>query len=375
MNAVPVNPLGQVARSEAQRLFGAFQSWGAAPVDAAILQPAGTLLDLYGEDIRARAYVTQDPVQGEMMLRPDFTVPVVQAHMAGGAEPARYCYMGEVFRKQEGGDGARASEYLQVGYEVFDRDQPLRADAEVFALFARLLAGKGVKPSTGDIGILRAAVAGLPTSDVRKAALLRHLWRPRRFRALLERYAGRAPLPTGRSALLDRLAKGAPIESTAPHIGLRSRAEIDARLARLAEDAKTPAIPTALVDGVEALLNVADTAPRALAQMRIHAATMPWIAPSLDLFEQRLTVLSAHGIDVDTLEFEASYGRTTLEYYDGFVFGFAAEGRDDLPVVASGGRYDALTAVLGADTGDGRSIPAVGGVIRPALLAELEVGA
>ena len=195
MTGTPIQPQGQGARAEAQRLFGAFQIWGAVPVDAAILQPAGTLLDLYGEDIRARAYVTQDPVRGELMLRPDFTVPVVQAHMAGGAEPARYCYMGEVFRKQEGGAGARASEYLQVGYEVFDRDNPLRADAEVFALFARLLAGRGLKPSTGDIGILRAAVAGLPTSDLRKAALRRHLWRPARFRALLERYAGRAQAP------------------------------------------------------------------------------------------------------------------------------------------------------------------------------------
>jgi len=39
--------------------------------------------------------------------------------------------------------------------------------------------------------------------------------------------------------------------------------------------------------------------------------------------------------------------------------------------VASGGRYDALTAVLG----QGRSIPAVGGVIRPGLLADLGAGA
>lgn len=370
MSVLAVSVAGQRARAEGQRLFGAFQSWGAVPVETAVLQPAETLLDLYGEDIRARAYVTQDPGLGEMMLRPDFTVPVVQAHMAEGAEPARYCYLGEVFRKQEGIGGARASEYLQVGYEVFDRDQPLRADAEVFALFSRLLAGRGLRASTGDAGILRAAVAGLPTSDTRKAALMRHLWRPARFRALLERFAGRAPLPRGRADLLARLAMGEPVLSAAPHIGLRSRAETELRLARLAEDAATPPVPAALVDGLEALIAVADCAPRALEQMRARAVEMPWIAPSLDLFEQRLTVLAAHGVDVETLDFEASYGRTTMEYYDGFVFGFSAETRD-LPPVASGGRYDALTAVLG----QGRSIPAVGGVIRPALLVELGGGA
>jgi ATP phosphoribosyltransferase regulatory subunit len=358
------------ARREGQRLLGAFQAWGAAPVEADVLQPADTLLDLYGEDIRARAYVTQDPLQGEMMLRPDFTVPVVQAHMAGGAEPARYCYMGEVFRKQESG-AARASEYLQVGYEVFDRDQPLRADAEVFALFSRMLAGRGLRAATGDIGILSAAVRGLPTSDTRKAALMRHLWRPGRFRALLERYAGRAPLPKGRAELLARLAAGEAVEGSAPQIGLRSRAEIEARMSRLAEDARTPDLSAVAVDGLEALMGVADKAPAALARMRALAADMPWIATALDTFEQRLAVLDAHFVDVEALDFEASYGRTSLEYYDGFVFGFYAEGRPDLPPVASGGRYDALTAVLGAEQNGGRSIPAVGGVIRPALLVEL----
>jgi ATP phosphoribosyltransferase regulatory subunit len=76
-------------------------------VETDLLQPAETLLDLYGEDIRARAYVTHDPDRGEMMLRPDFTVPVVQMHMAGGADPARYTYMGEVFRTQRAARAAR----------------------------------------------------------------------------------------------------------------------------------------------------------------------------------------------------------------------------------------------------------------------------
>ena len=66
-------------RAEAEALFAAFRAAGAVPVEADILLPAETLLDLYGEDIRARAYVTSDPLRGEMLLRPDFTVPVVQA--------------------------------------------------------------------------------------------------------------------------------------------------------------------------------------------------------------------------------------------------------------------------------------------------------
>ena len=360
-------------RTEAAALFAAFRAAGAAPVEADVLQPAGTLLDLYGEDIRARAYVTQDPLRGEMVLRPDFTVPVVQAHMEGGAEPARYCYMGEVFRKQDH-LGPRANEYLQVGFEVFDRDAP-KADAEVFALFSHLLAPLGLKALTGDIGILLAAIEGLTTTPRRKAALRRHVWRPRRFRALLDRFAGRAPMPEPRARLLDHLKTDSPaalMEAAGPQIGLRSGEDIADRARALIEDAETPAIAAPEAALLYDLLGLAAPSDAALAHLRGIQPLMPAIAPAVDRFEARLAALRRHGIDTATLPFEASHGRTTLEYYDGFVFTFHRDGSGAIdgsaPPIASGGRYDALTAILG----QGRSIPAVGGIVRPALVAALK---
>ena len=356
-------------RAEAERLHAALLHAGAAPVEADILLPADILLDLYGEDIRARAYITADPLNGEMMLRPDFTVPVVQAHMKGGADPARYAYMGEVFRRQEHLDG-RAREYMQVGYEVFDRAAP-QADAEVFALFSTLLADLNLRPATGDIGILMAAVRGLSTTDRRKAALQRHIWRPRRFRALLDRFAGRAPMPPAREDLLKRLAADTPqalITAAGPLVGLRSAEDIAARAEALLEDARAPAIAAPEAALLYDLLSLEAPSCAALSHLRGIAPMLPAITPAVDRFEARLGALAANGIDVDTLPFEASHGRTTLEYYDGFVF--SLHGPDDLPPIASGGRYDALTAVLGA----GRSIPAVGGIIRPGLVARLRGG-
>ena len=345
-------------------LLAQMQTAGAQPVAADILQPAETLLDLYGEDIRARAYVTHDPALGEMMLRPDFTVPVVQAHMREGAEPARYCYAGPVFRKQS---SARAREYLQVGYELFARNDPARADAEVFALFARLLAAHDLRPVTGDIGILKAAVAGLDTTERRKAALMRHIWRPARFRALLDRMGGQGALAGPRAELVARLRSVPVAELVAqagPVIGLRSKDEIAARVQTLLEDAQTPPLPADQIAALERLLALSGPARDVLAELRAEG----WdaLTPALDRLEARLGALDAAGIDTHSLPFEASFGRTTMEYYDGFVFGFVSA-RADLPPVATGGRYDALTALLG----QGRRIPAVGGVIRPETLIAL----
>lgn len=356
-------------RLEAETLFAAFLATGAQAVDADILLPAETLLDLYGEDIRARAYTTTDPLRGEMMLRPDFTVPVVQAHMTHGADPARYTYMGEVFRKQDH-LGPRASEYLQVGYEVFDRDAPEAADAEVFALFAQTLAPLNLRAATGDIGILTAAVRGLSTTERRKAALLRHVWRPNRFRALLDRFAGRAPVPQARADLLRRLASDTPealLAAAGTFTGLRSPQDIAARAQALIEDAKAAPIKATEAALLYDLLTLQAPANAALTHLRGITPMLPAIEPAVDRFATRLAALNARGIDTQTLPFAASHGRTSLEYYDGFVFSFHAAD-PALPPVASGGRYDALTAVLGSGT----SIPAVGGVIRPGLVAQLK---
>ncbi|WP_039019503.1 ATP phosphoribosyltransferase regulatory subunit [Halocynthiibacter namhaensis] len=353
--------------AEAARLRSFFEMSGAQLVEADMLQPAEVLLDLYGEDIRARAYVTSDPLRGELMLRPDFTVPVVQMHMNHGAEPARYTYSGKVFRRQEE-DLGRASEYLQVGYEVFDRDDPAGADAEVFALFNGVLRGKGLTAVTGDMGILRAAISGLSTSDRRKAALERHIWRPRKFRSLLDRYSNRTPLPAVRVKLLELMDTNSVdvlLENAGAQVGLRREADVRARLEVIKADAQEQPISRSEAEMLEEILTLRAPAPQALSTLRDIAVDLPKVNGAIEGFETRLNAMAQRGIDVANLDFDASHGRSSMEYYDGFVFSFLKPGQ---PPVATGGRYDALTKVLG----QGRSIPAVGGVIRPDLLINAE---
>ena len=234
-------------------------------------------------------------------------------------------------------------------------------------MFRDLLQGLSLRPVTGDIGILMAAVRGLETTDRRKAALLRHIWRPQRFKALLDRFAGRAAMPAARARLLEKLALGTPaqlIDEAGSFVGLRSPSEITQRAEALVADAATPPIKATEAALLYDLLTLEAPAAAALTHLRGITPMLPAIAPAVDRFATRLEALAARGVDVGALAFEASHGRTALEYYDGFVFSFHAEG---LPPIASGGRYDALTAVLGA----GAFIPAVGGVIRPELVARL----
>ena len=329
-------------RAEAERLRGFFEAKGATHFETEVLQPAGALLDLYGEDIRARAFVTHDPLRGEMMLRPDFTVPLVQRHMAEGRAAARYTYAGEVFRRQED-DETRPTEYTQVGYETFGDTDAARAEADAFATIAEALGGLDVRPVIGDIGIARAAIAELSTNDRRKAALLRHLNQPVRFKALLNRFSSEQPKP--------------PVfDDSIPLVGLRSRQDIETRLAVLAEEAHSAPLDAAEIARLNGILAVNGHAIEAVGHLSDLAANNVAINAAVARLESRLAAIAAVGINADTLRFEASYRRTSLEYYTGFVFGFTAASG---PPVATGGRFDSLTAALG----DG-PLPAVGGVIR-----------
>jgi ATP phosphoribosyltransferase regulatory subunit len=364
-----------LARLEAEvaRVLAVLSSTGAMRVEPAALQPADVLLDLYGEDIRARAFVTRDE-GAEMMLRPDFTVPIVRLHMNGGAEPARYTYCGPVWRRQEFGSD-RPREYLQAGLEIFAATDPAEADAEVMALVTEALGDAPVDLVTGDLGLVLAAIDALETTEVRKAALRRHVWRPARFRALLHRYGeGHAAATAARADLLAAEAAGrapALVAAAGTPVGLREPAAVAARIARLAAEAATPPLDPAAVAGIADVLAITGTASEALARLETLARRLPGLAAATARFAARLDALSKHGIAPARLRFEAGFGRTSLEYYDGFVFGALPQGRPDLPPIASGGRYDTLTRILGR----GRGIPAVGGMIRPEALVALREGA
>jgi ATP phosphoribosyltransferase regulatory subunit len=354
--------------AETARLSALFRAAGAEPVAPAILQPAGTLLDLYGEDIRARAYVTRDPARGEMMLRPDFTVPVIEHHLASGRAAARYSYAGPVFRMQEAPE-PRPSEYSQSGIECFGAGATAAgAEAEVIALIAGALDGLGLRIAMGDAGLLTGAIAGLSASADRKAALARHVWRPGRFRRLLDRYGRAAPLPRHAAlfAALDAATPETLIAAAGPVVGRRSAAEIAARIARLRADAAAPPIPAAERAALDALVTLAAPAPEAVARLRQLQGALPGLGPATDRLAARLDALAGAGLDPAQIGFEAAWGRTTLEYYDGVVFGFFRPGVSG-PPVASGGRYDALCRALGAAPGTW----GVGAVIRPADVLRL----
>ena len=57
-------------------LIALFEREGYARIEPPVLQPADVFIDLSGEDIRRRMFVTQDAAGAELCLRPEYTIPV-----------------------------------------------------------------------------------------------------------------------------------------------------------------------------------------------------------------------------------------------------------------------------------------------------------
>jgi ATP phosphoribosyltransferase regulatory subunit len=351
----------------AQALIGAYLRAGYARINPPLLQPAEPFLDLSGEDIRRRMFLTTDPQGREMCLRPDLTIPVSRAYLQSAAvgKPAGFCYLGTVFRHRPGA----SAEFLQLGIESFGRPDKAAADAEMLALGLEATAQYGLSGPEiriGDVGLFSAFIAALDLAPAWKRRLIKDFNRksslkhdlnqltlaaadnPPEYRGVLAALAGSDPKAA--HALVTDLLSIAGIAT----VGGRSVAEIADRFleqATLNAPARLPQETRALIEG---FLSVAGDPHDAAAKLRaLTADAKISLGPALDLFETRTGFLGARGLDVRALKFATGFGRG-FDYYTGFVFELHNAAANN-PLVA-GGRYDGLLTRLGAP----EAIPAVG---------------
>src|SRR5213080_3694908 len=158
----------------AQALVGAYMRTGYARIDPPLLQAAEPFLDLSGEDIRKRMFLTTDPQGRELCLRPDLTIPVSRDYLASpeAGKPRGFCYLGPVFRHRGDGGG----EFLQAGIESFGRKDIAAVDGEMLALGVQAtahygLAAPGIR--MGDVALFCALVAALDLAPAWKRRMIK----------------------------------------------------------------------------------------------------------------------------------------------------------------------------------------------------------
>lgn len=343
-------------------LLARFEAAGFVRVDPGVLQPAEPFLDVMGEEMRRRMFLTGDAAGRELCLRPDFTIPAALAHIARGeAGVGAYFYEGPVFRQ-----GADGGEHAQAGVESFGRDDREAAETEVLALALEACAALGApEPDIriGDRAILEAAVDALDAPAAFRRRLKRALAHGASLDALSEDrgeasdHAGlfaalSAAGPEAGRAVIEDLLSLAGIAA----VGGRTAGEIADRFLARAE-AHSVGLTAVAKRRLAALLAVDLAASNALGALEAVAADpAAGIAAQVAVLKSRLDAFSAAGLPVGRMRFSTRFGRG-LDYYDGLVFELSAGGEP----LAGGGRYDGLLSALGAD----RPVPGVGFALWP----------
>ena len=351
----------------ADALLLSFAQAGYVRAEPAILQPAEPFLDLSGEDIRKSLYLTTDPGGEELCLRPDLTIPVARDYLASGraGEPAGFSYLGPVFRYR----GARPSEFLQAGIELFGRQDRAAADAEMLALALEATAALGladVEIRTGDVALFIALIDALELYPVWRRRLIKDFNRKTSLVQDIERltlatgasrneYEGVLAALAGsdRKAALALVTDLMSIAGTI-NVGGRSVSEIADRFLEQST-LKGGALPRDALQSIKRFLAIAGDPDDAIAELRALADDAKLdIAAAIDQLESRVRFMAARGIDTRLTRFSTSFGRG-VDYYTGFEFELHSRGNGVEPLVA-GGRYDGLMTQLGSAT----PIPAVG---------------
>ena len=351
----------------AQKLVSSYVRAGYTPIDPPVLQPAEPFLDLSGEAIRRRMFLTSDPHGRELCLRPDLTIPVSRAYLDSkeAGKAAAFCYVGPVFRHREGAP----AEFVQAGIESFGRNDKAAADAEMLALGleATTLYGLGSPEiRIGDVGLFLAFVAALDLAPAWKRRILKDFNRKGSLAHDLDRLAlsGTNGTPEYRGVLA-ALAGSDP--KAAHHlvtdllsiagiaaVGGRSVAEIAERFLEQSAPGASTRLPREMRALIERFLAVRGDPDDAAGELRALASDAKLaIEPAIDLLEMRTGFLAARGLDVRKMDFSTGFG-SGFDYYTGFVFELH-DPRCKGPLIA-GGRYDELLTRLGAP----EPIPAVG---------------
>lgn len=342
-----------------------FATRQADAVEVSVLQPADPFLDMAGEDLRRRIFLTESETGEALCLRPEFTIPVCRDHIRSqSGTPRRYCYLGEVFRqRREGGN-----EFFQAGIEDLGDMDTARADArsiaDAYAMLELALPGTALRVVMGDHSVFEAVLAalGLPRgwrmrlarafgSSEMLAAALADLATPPRNGALSEPVASLVADGDfeGLSAYVSRGMEEAGISPSAG----RTPGDIARRLIEKAE-LRSVRLSNEAFDALKTFLAIEVPIGEAADALRGFAADAALsLGAALDKFTARATALAEHGLPADAVRYDAAFGRP-LDYYTGMVFEIS--GRDDGSPLVGGGRYDRLLTLLGAR----EAIPGVG---------------
>lgn len=334
-------------------------------MDCDIIQPAEPFLKMAGEDLRRRIFLTHNVAGEALCLRPEFTIPVCMAHInAGKQAPQSYGYLGQVFRQRDVG----MTEFYQAGIEDLGDQDIALADARAISNAAMMVRNSShadaINIVVGDQAVFADVLSALGLPAGWQDRLIHAFGDVQALATMLETLSTSEELSYDDDAVKS-LVEADDHEGLSNHLAdvmaetgystkaSRSPDDIARRILEKQRLSNTKLDENDL-EKLKAFLAMKVPLSKAINALNTFADKSEIdLSQSLKTFALRISALEQMGFDLSSAVYETAFGRP-LDYYTGLVF--EIKNSQGAQVLAAGGRYDRLMALLGAKA----SIPAVG---------------
>jgi histidyl-tRNA synthetase len=349
--------------------------YGYKLMDVPMIEDAEIFLTRAGDSIIERLF-TFERFGRLLALRPEFTAAVAHHYsQAGLNEPVRWQLSGFIF-EDEPANTSRQYERHTIGAE-FIGQSGLAADAEIIAMAAQGIQKLGITDFQlvlGHVGLLRHLLGrfGLDSRSERLLIAQRERLRQEGKEAALAQLQDVISMPneaipqvadSGSSGqtqyMLDVLLDSTRYGTT---MGGRSRHEIAQRLLKKRERALELEQFIVALDFLDTWGKLRGTVAEIFPEIETFIEANDTKGQAiLAEWRQSIALLEAYGIAQSQILIQPDLSKN-WDYYTGLVFGIRVEET----VLASGGRYDGLTQLLGS----AEAVPAVGFVYYTQALLE-----
>ena len=317
------------------------EAQGATRATPPLLLSADPYFDLAGEEFGRRLLLTTDSTSAEYCLRPDFTLPIVEAYIADGVgQPAAFSYLGPIFRQRESG----AAEFDQAGIELLAQPDGDIALDQVLTFARAALSIFGVSPDVrlGGVGLFEALLVQADMPDAWRPRIRNRFGHTEALNRLLSRLeaapdAVRQQQPS-RKALVEDVTEQMVAAGLSLSEGRTPDEIADRYLEQQALDAAH--VPPATLKLLRDYLAISGPVLQALTQVEALAAQHRlMLGAPIRTIRRHL-----NGLGEARVSFDANFS-PRLDYYTGIVFEMTGPRGE---VLASGGQYDRLLERLGA---------------------------
>lgn len=332
-------------------------------IDVPVIEDADIFLTRAGNTIIEQLF-TFERFGRLLALRPEFTAVVAHRYIQEKhIEPVRWQLSGSIF-SDEPSDHSSQFEQHNVGAELINQNG-IMAEAEIIAMASQGMNKLGVSNwqlIVGHVGLQLHLLSqfGLDNRTYRILLTQRDKLKEHGKQAVLDYLNEVLPVEEASSLqqtgngqetqqMLDVLLDSTPYGNT---MGGRSRHEIAARLLKKHDRSLERSQIARAIDFLEKWGNIRGNAPEIGSEIQAFIANDDVYGQELfDEWYQMLDLLKAYGISDEQIIVQPDLTKN-WDYYTGIVFGIRANDN----YVASGGRYDGLTQLLGGED----IIPAVG---------------